>query len=192
MLLLGSRMMNTPVMSLQTGTQLAHITKPLIDPATLKIVAYEVDGPLLVERPSYLRVIDVRELSGIGMIIDSSDEFINADDVIKVKQLIDLGFEIIGMSVIDELKHKIGKVDDFTVDTDSFLIQQINVKRGLIRSLTDTGLLIHRTQIVEINDKNIIVKTTAKKVETVVQPERSSYINPFRTPTPQVESSDSN
>jgi uncharacterized protein YrrD len=185
-------MMNTPVMSLQTGTQLAHITKPLIDPATLKIVAYEVDGPLLVERPSYLRVIDVRELSGIGMIIDSSDEFINADDVIKVKQLIDLGFEIIGMSVIDELKHKIGKVDDFTVDTDSFLIQQINVKRGLIRSLTDTGLLIHRTQIVEINDKNIIVKTTAKKVETVVQPERSSYINPFRTPTPQVESSDSN
>jgi hypothetical protein len=40
-------------------------------------------------------------------------------------------------------------VDDYTLDTSDFVIQQLNVKRGLFKSITDTGLLIDRSQIVE-------------------------------------------
>lgn len=189
MLLLGSRLIGTPVMGLQTGTKLAQTTAPLIDPANLKIVAYGVEGPLLSENPCLIRMADVRELSDIGMIIDSSDEFIGIDDVIKIRELSDLNFKLIGLSVIDESKHKLGKVDDYSLDSSSFIIEQLNVRRKGIRSFTETGLLIHRSQIVEINNRQIVVKTTATRVDVDIQPEQRSYINPFRT-APQVEQSE--
>jgi uncharacterized protein YrrD len=191
MLLLGSRLIGTPVMGLQTGTKLAHTASPLIDPANLKIVAYIVEGPLLSEHPSLIRMADVRELSDIGMIVDSSDEFIALDDVVKIKELYDLHFNLIGLNVIDESKHKLGKIDDYSLDSSSFIVEQLNVRRRGIRSFTETGLLIHRSQIVEINNQSIVVKTTATRVEVDIQPERRSYVNPFRT-APQVEQRDSN
>jgi len=187
MLLPGSRLTNTPIMGLQTGTPLAKTKTPIIDPANLKIVAYEVDGPLLSERPSFIRIADVRELSNVGMIIDSSDEFIGLDDVIQIKKIIDLDFQIIGMPVIDELKRKLGKVDSYNVDTDNFKIQQLNVRQNAIKSITGTGLLIHRSQIVEINNQNIVVKAAATKLEPIKQPEKMNYINPFRSSAVQSE-----
>lgn len=169
------------IMGLQTGTKLAITKTPLIDPANLKIIAYEVEGPLLSENPSFLRIADVREISNIGMIIDSNDEFIGLEDVIKIKAIYDLGFELIGLNVIDEKKQKLGKVESYNIDSDSFTIQQLNITQGLIKSLSDAGLLIHRSQIVEINDREIIVKSAAKKLEPMVKPGKLTYMNPFRS-----------
>ncbi len=172
-------------MGLQTGTKLAQAATPLIDPANLKIVAYAVEGPLLTEQPSFIRIADVRELSDIGMIIDSNDEFIALEDVIKIRELYELGFTLVGMNVVDETNHKLGKVDDYSLDSNSFVIQQLNVQRGILKSLTDTSLLIHRSQIVEINDSHIVVRTTAKKVAAVEENVRRSFINPFRPTSAQ-------
>jgi len=193
MLVLGTRLNETPVMSLQTGTRLAQTGTPLINPANLKIIAFKLEGPLLTEHPSFLRTADIREIGAIGMIIDSSDELIGLEDVIKIKELYELNFSLIGMNVIDEHKHKLGKVDGYTVETNSFVIQQLNVKRGLLKGLNDTGLLVHRSQITEINDTTIVVKTTAKKIspEPVLRATRHDYINPFRNPMPQPDQIDS-
>ena len=193
MLVLGTRLNETPVMSLQTGTRLAQTGTPLINPANLKIIAFKLEGPLLTEHPSFLRTADIREIGAIGMIIDSSDELIGLEDVIKIKELYELNFSLIGMNVIDEHKHKLGKVDGYTVETNSFVIQQLNVKRGLLKGLNDTGLLVHRSQITEINDTTIVVKTTAKKIspDPVLRATRHDYINPFRNPMPQPDQIDS-
>ncbi len=175
-------------MGLQTGTKLAVTKNPIIDPSNLKILAYEVDGPLLSERPALLRIADVRELSDIGMIIDSNDEFVGVSDVISLHKIYDMHFNIVGMPVVDEAHHKLGKVSDYSLDTDSFIIQQLIVRRGLIQSLSETELLIHRSQIIEINDDVIIVKTTAKKLDAVNLSGRTDYMNPFRSASPQTNS----
>ena len=183
MLLLGSRLAHTPIMSLQTGGRLAHTEKAIIDPANLKILAYEVVGPLLTETPAFIRTADIREYGRLGMIIDSTDELIGLSDVIHIKKIHDLNFSLIGMQVIDDHKHKLGKVDDYTLDTDSYVIQQLNVRRGFLKSLNDTGLLINRSQIVEINNSTIVVKSPTKKsAEPVMQAMRGEFINPFRAP----------
>lgn len=187
MLILGSRLINTPIMGLQTGTRLAVTKKPIIDPSNLKIIAYEVDGPLLSEHPSLILVADVRELSNIGMIIDSNDEFIGPNDVIKVKSLYKLNFNLIGLNVIDEKHHKLGKVHNYSLDVGSFIIQQLSVKPSIIKSFGETEVLIHRTQIVEINNQSIIVKSTAQKIETKVDRSQLSYINPFRSTSTRTE-----
>ena len=182
MLIVGTRLLNTPVMSLQTGGRLASTQKPIIDPANLKIVAFEVEGQLLSERPALLRVADIREMGRVGMIVNSNDEFIGVHDVIKIEKLYELAFPLVGMVVIDETRRRLGKVEDYTVDTDSFVIQQLTVNRGFFRGLTDTGLLISRTQIIEITDNEIVVKSSARKsIAPVMQASRSEFMNPFRS-----------
>lgn len=180
MILAGSRLINAPVMGLQTGSELARTKRPVIDPARLEIVAYEVDGPLLDVRPALLRIADVREFSDIGLIVDSNDEFVAPDDIIKLKEIYDLHFGLLGMPVIDEKRHKLGKVNGYTLDTSGFLVQQLSVKRPLLKSLSDTELLIHRTQITEINDDAIVVHSQAEAPEPKLESVRQAYVNPFR------------
>lgn len=186
MLILGSRLLHTPVMSLQTGTRLAHTLKPIIDPSNLRILAYEIEGPLLTENPSFIRTNDIREYGRLGMIINSNDELIGLSDVIQIEKIYKLKFPLIGVQVLDEHKRKLGKVDDYTLNTDDFVIQQLNVRRGFLKGITDTGLLVNRSQIIEINNTSIVVKSpSVKSAEPVMQAIRGEFVNPFRAPKPQ-------
>lgn len=188
MLLSYERLTDTPVMSLQTGAELARTKHIVIDPRDLTIVAYELDGAALDEHPSFLRPVDVRELSGLGLIVDSSDEFVGLDDVIRIQQVREFDFELLGMEVIDDHNKKLGKVQSYNVDSASFSVQQLVVKRPLLRSFTETELLIHRSQVIEINDEHIKVRSTSTKesAKNVVR----EYTNPFRAGNVQPEAID--
>ena len=187
MLILGSRLLTQPVMSLQTGGELGQLEYPIIDPADLAILGYSVNSPLL-PKPSYLRLEDVRELSDIGFIIDSVDEFVTNGDVIKLDEIVDLGFELMNKRVNDEKGRKLGKIIDYTVEVGSFTIQQLTVKRPMLRSLSDTELLVHRSQIIEINNYAIVIHSEAKIPEHTRVTSPGSYVNPFRKPAAAPES----
>lgn len=180
MLITGSRLIGAPVMGLQTGSELARIKRPIIDPRNLEIIAYEVEGPLLDAHPSLLRVADVREFSDIGIIVDSSDEFVSPEDIVKLDEIYKQNFTLIGKQVINEKHRKLGKVDGYTLETTGFLVQQLNVKRPLLQSLNEPELLVHRTQITEINDRQIVVRSQTSIPEPVKQSVRTAYVNPFR------------
>lgn len=188
MLLPLERLTNTPIMSLQTGAQLAHIKRVLVDPRDLTVVAYELEGPTLVEHPSFLRPVDVRELSSLGLIVDSSDEFVGLDDVIKIRQVHDFKFDVVGLDVIDDKKHRLGKVQSFNLDASSFALEQLVVRRPLLKSFSESELLIHRSQIIEVSDERVLVRSTSTR-----EPLRQSlreYANPFRSSSTQPESID--
>lgn len=167
-------------MGLQTGSELARTHKAIINPKTLEIAAYELEGPLLNDHPSLLRIADVREFSDIGLIVDSSDEFVGLDDIIKLREIYELHFSPVGMPVVDEKRHKLGKVESYTIETGAFLIQQLLVKRPLLKSLNDAQLLVHRSQITEISDTEIIVHSQAEIPEPAIDAIRHGYTNPFR------------
>lgn len=188
MLISHDRLLKTPVMSLQTGAELASTRQILVDPRDLTIVAYELEGPVLDENPSFLRPVDVRELSNLGLIVDSSDEFVGLDDVIRIKQVHGYGFDLIGLDVIDDDKKKLGKVQSYNLDSGSFSVQQLVVKRPLLKSFGEAELLINRTQIVEVGVSYVKVKSTneAETVKDVVR----EYANPFRSTSVQPEAID--
>ncbi|MFZ1360606.1 MAG: hypothetical protein WAS27_01055 [Candidatus Saccharimonadales bacterium] len=187
MLIVGSDIINTPILSLQTGRELAHITRAVINPHDLSVISYEVDGVHLDTHPSYLRTSDVRELSRIGFIVNSSDEFLEDDDIIKFKDIYELAFDLAGKPVLDEGRHAIGKVTDYTVEAESFVIQQLIVKRPLLKRFNDSELLIHRSQVIEITNDAIVITARAEDTSALTQPASQSFINPFRQ-APQTES----
>jgi hypothetical protein cdiviTM7_02774 len=193
MILLGSALANYPVMSLQMGGKVGSLAQPLVDPATLTIVAYTVNGSFANDTTMLLRLADVREMSELGMIIDSVDELITPTDVIKIQRLYELKFHLLGMTVQDKRGRRLGKISDYTIETGNFVIQQLIVRRSWLHRLNDAELVIHRSQIIEINNDAIIVQSqaeTKKPEQKTTQPAMSSgeYVNPFRKPSQARES----
>lgn len=184
MLVLASNLSNTPVMSLQTGSQLARTGEAIIDPSNLQVLAYELKANTFLNKEMLIRIADIRELSRVGFIVDSGEDFILPDDVFKIKEILDLNFNLLGLRVEDEKRHKIGSIVDYTISLSNFSVQQLIVKRPFMKSFNDPTLTIHRSQIVEINDNKIIIhsekesvpRKSAEKTENFVP----NYVNPFR------------
>lgn len=181
MLTFGERLLNTPVLSLQTGAELARTHAPVIDPANLRIIAFYISGSTLDFEPALLMTSDVREVADIGMIINSSDDFTSPDDLVTARNIINLQFTPIGLKVIDTDGRKLGKVSRYSVDLHDFTIRQLHVDPPLLKSLQHAEYLINRTQITAISDTTITVRTP--KVPTQqTQAARQVFHNPFRQP----------
>lgn len=170
-------------MSLQTGGEIAQTTRAVVDPARLQVLAYELAGPLLAAKPMLLRVVDVREFSDIGMIVDSIDELVEPTDVIKLDKIYRLQFNPVGMRVISTTRKAIGRVHSYTIDTEGFYIIQLAVKPTLLTRIREAELLIHRSQVREINDDAIVIEEREEVKEEPSLVPNASYINPFRQKT---------
>jgi uncharacterized protein YrrD len=193
MLLLGEKLKSTPVMSLQTGAEVARLEAPIIDPGILDIVAYRLSGPRLENSNSILLTRDIREVSDIGIIIDSADELVTVNDILKIQKIVKLNFKLINLEVIDDLKHRLGKIYDYTIDPLTFTIHQLHVRRPLLKSLQTSDLIIGRTQIIEVNNKSVIVKSATLDEQPAPVSVAKNFINPFRNaPKPNVSESKTN
>lgn len=176
MLLLNAQLENTPVMSLQSGSALGAVTLPIIDPRKLFIVAYYVTGPR-IQTTSVLHTSDIRELGPLGFIVDSADSVMALDeDLIRLQEVIKLNFTLVGKTVVDENKKRLGKVMEYTLESEGFTIQKIHVSQSMMKNLTNSNLLIHRSQIVEITDQTIVVRSTSIPETAGL----AQVLNPFR------------
>lgn len=193
MLVLKDRIINVPVMSLQTGEEIARTETPIIDPRQLNIVAFFCQGPRLDYSPAILHVDDIREVSSMGYIVNSADDLMPPDDLVRLKEVLDFHFELLDKQVVEDTGRKVGKVSNYTVETKSFQITQLQVTPGIWKALQTTEVIIGRTQIVEINDTAIVVraptvKSGAKKAAAVAH---DVVDNPFRQPHGQPEAAPS-
>jgi len=176
MLVLNTQLENIPVMSLQSGTSLGKVTTPIIDPRKLQIVAYHVVGPR-VQTPSVLHTIDIREIGPLGYIVDSAHSVMELDeDLVRLQEVIDLNFNLVGKQVIDDNKKKLGKVIDYTVESESFLIQKLHLGQSVLKNIKHSSLIIHRSQIVEITDREVIVRSATVQEQVGL----TQVLNPFR------------
>ena len=176
MLVLNTQLQNIPIMSLQSGGSLGMAAEPIIDPRKLQIVAYHVTGPRIQE-PSILYTSDIREIGPLGLIVDHADRVMTLDeDLVRLQEVISLNFTLIGKTVFDDQKKRLGKVIEYTVESETFLIQKLHLGQSLLKNIKSSGLLIHRSQIVEVTDKKIIVRSaTVQEQVSLMQ-----AVNPFR------------
>ena len=187
MLVVGSKLLGHPVLSLHVGGEIARTTEPIIDPDGLKIIGYTLTGPLIRgEVGNILDMGSVREFAQTGFIVDSVDEFVNRADVVRMDKVMSLNFNLVGLKVETVSKKALGKVADYTLDTDSFMVYQLIVKRPTLKALMDPELTINRSQIVEVDDYKVVVKNEDEKVEvkekTKAKDFAPNFVNPFREP----------
>jgi len=183
MLVYHSKLIGQPVLSVQAGGPIGYIATSVVEPDTLKIIAFILDGPLLKKTSAnILDVSSIREYSHHGFVIDDIDELVAKDDVIKIAKIMDLNFSLTGLKVETKKGSKLGKVSDFTVTSEDFMLKQVVVKRPAIKSLIDPELIIPRKEIVEVTDYKLIVKDEEKVIKEKAAKEDfvPNFVNPFR------------
>ena len=192
MLITSSRLLNTAVLSLQTGAPIGFISEPIIDPDSLKIIAFRLTGPLITGDASILDAKSIREYSNLGIVIDDIDDLVGPDDIIKISKILTLKFNLINLKVETKKGTKLGKVFDYTVTDDNFAVQQIIVKRPTLKAFLDPELTISRKEIVEVTDYKIIVKDEEKVLKSRAEKEDfiPNFVNPFREKQPGFASAD--
>lgn len=181
MLITNSHLIGTPILSIQSGSTVGTISEPIIDPDTLKIIAFKLTGPL-VKTNNILDINSIREYSQLGMVIDDIDELVSSEDVVKISKVLALNFDLIGLRVETKKHSKLGKITGYTLTSDDYIIQQIIVHRPIIKALVDPELTISRKEIVEITDYKVIVKDEEKTLKSRAENEDfiPNFVNPFR------------
>ena len=185
MLINSDRLLNCPVLSLHVGGMIAKTTEIVVDPNDLKVMAFRLEGPDIGKGAGeYLQENRIREYSSMGMVVDSLDDFVDADDVVSLKQVLDLNFSLIGMHVVTKKGTKLGKVSDFTVNTDGFMVQQLIVQRPIMKAFLDPELVVGRSEVIQISDKEITVRDEESKIRANATKEDfvPNFVNPFREP----------
>ena len=156
MLKLSESLLNQPVMSLQTGQQVATTTRAIINPNSLKIEGFYCTNRFK-RHELVLLYQDIRDVIPQGLVINEHGVLAEPEDLVRLKDILELGFELLGKQVVTLSKQKLGKVTDFATEIETMYIQKLYVSQGLLKGLTRGSLGIERGQINEITDKKIIV-----------------------------------
>lgn len=180
MLLLQDRLVDVPIMSLQTGGRIARTSEAIIDPRQLKIVAFYCEGSNLDVRPAILNIDDIREIGGLGIIVDSADVLMSPDDLVRLQEIIGFKFKLQDKKVVDESGKKLGTVANYTLDSDTLYIVKLQVRPSAFAAFKTTELIIDRTQIVQVTDSEVVVQSTRTKETSAVKAAHPLAENPFR------------
>ena len=141
-------------------------------------MAFKVKGPRIFE-DSVLHTTDIHEVGPLGLTVNSADDIMTLDhDLVRLNEVINLNFSLVGKTVVDDTGKKLGKVSEYSVETDSFIIKKLHVSLSIMKNISNTALIIDRSQIKEITDKSVIVRSASVKEATGL----SQILNPFRKP----------
>lgn len=185
MLTNASKMIGCPIMSLHVGGQIATVEQLIVDPNNLRVIALAVTG-IAKEKGvgNILDVTDIREFSKIGLIINSIDDLVLPDDVIKIRDVLALDFDLNGMNVKSKKGSRMGKIKDYVINPENFAVRQLIVQRPMLKAFLDPELTIDASQVVEITDYDVIVKDEISKIKKEAEKAEfvPNFVNPFREP----------
>lgn len=168
MLKLSGAMTTINVMSLRTGGRVGTTAQIIINPNNLKIEGWYVDDKFSGER-LILLANDVRDIVSQGIAINDHEVLSDPDDLVRLKPILEINFELIGKKVRSESGKNYGKVSDFAIETSSLIIKKIYASQSIVKSLSGGNLSIDRTQILEITNTTIIIDDPTVKDKVPVR-----------------------
>ncbi len=157
----ASLLLNKSVLSLRTGAPVAVITAPLINPDNLKLEGFYCQDRFS-KKELVLLYQDIRDTMPKGYVINDHDVLSEPEDLVRLKKVMELNFELIGKPVETLSKHKVGKVSDYAVEMETFYIQKLYVSQSILKSFAGGSLSIDRSQVQEITPRRIIINDLVK------------------------------
>lgn len=156
MLQLSQALINQPVLSLRTSMPIATTISPLINPNNLKI-----EGLYCQDRFEKKRLIllyqDIRDVLPQGVVVNDHDALSDPNELVRLKDVIKLNFELIGKQVVTVSKDKVGKINDYATEVETMYIQKLYVGQSLLKSFTGGALSVDRSQIYEVTNTKVVI-----------------------------------
>ncbi len=141
---------------------MANVSSPIINPNNLKIEGFycrdNVDKKELI-----LLTQDIRDILAEGYVVNDHDVLTEPEELVRLRDVLEMHFELIGKQVITVNKQKVGKVSDYATEIDSMSIQKIYVAQSILKNFTGGALSVDRSQIQEITPRRIIISDLMNK-----------------------------
>lgn len=150
--------MRRPVLSLRTGSTVATTGSPIINPNNLKIEGFYCIDAEDRKKTVVLLYQDIRDILAQGFVINDYDVLAEPSELVRLKDVLAIQFNIMGKSVVTVSKEKVGKVSDYATELETMYIQKLYLTQSLLKNITGGALVIDRSHIVEITDKKIVIQ----------------------------------
>jgi len=161
MLRLSESLLNKPIMSLRTGQPVGTVHAPIINPNNLKIEGFYCNDRFSKDE-LVLLYQDIRDVIPQGFVVDDHDVLTSPGELVRLKEILDIGFSLIGKPVVTLSNHRVGKVSDYATELETMYVQKIYVTQSLMKSLSGGNLGVDRSQINEITDRKIVINDLLK------------------------------
>ena len=162
MLTLSKQLQGKNILSLRIGRPIGIAGEPIINPNNLKIEGWHATD-ISSKQPAIMLSQDVRELVPKGFVVNDHDSLTPEGELIRLKEVLQNNFTLLGKTVVEGKRKKLGKITDYAFEKNGFFIQKLHVSQSIVKSFSGGTLIIDRTQIIEITDKRIVVKEATVK-----------------------------
>ena len=144
-------------MSLRTGGQVATVLEPIINPNNLKIEGFYCQDRFSKDRLILLSQ-DIRDILPQGFAVNDHDVLSTQAELVRLKEVLETGFQLLGKPVATVNKKRLGRVNDFAYEEETMYIQKLYVSQNLLKSLSTGQISVERSRIVEITNRKIVVQ----------------------------------
>ena len=165
MFVLSKSLVPQKVMSLRTGGQVAATLSPIINPNNLKIEGFYCQDSLDKKKQLVLLYQDIRDIMPQGIVVNDHDVLVEPSELVRLKTIMSLNFELIGKPVFTVNKNKVGKVGDYATELSTFFIEKIYVNQSLVKNFGNGNLSVERSQITEITNRRIVIQDPLQGVK---------------------------
>lgn len=152
----------TSILSLRTGSPIATIIFPIINPNNLYIEGWHVEDSRS-RQPLILLSKDIRDVLPQGFAVNDHEVLSSPDELIRLEELIKLRFELLGLKVTSESGNRYGKINDYAFETKNSFIQKLYVVQPLVKNFSGGTLSIDRSQIIEVTNRRVIIEEPTDK-----------------------------
>lgn len=155
---LSGSFINRPVMSLRSGGPVAQTAEAIINPNNLKVEGFYCVAQSNKKERLVLLSQDIRDLVPQGIAINDQEVLSQPEDLVRLKDILSMNFNLIGKPVVTLSKERVGKVSDYAVEVETMYVQKLYVAQSMVKSFSGGGLSIERDQIVEITNRKIVIQ----------------------------------
>jgi uncharacterized protein YrrD len=163
MLQLSASVTQRSVLSLRTGTVIAQVVGPIIDPDKLTIEGFYCSTPDF-KQPLVLLCQDIRETLAGGLVVNDTDALTEPEELIRHHSLLERSLQLIHLPVETISGDKVGRINDYAYETTTMIIKKLYVTQSFLKHLTTGSLSIDRNQIHEVIIQDLLETVSAAAV----------------------------
>lgn len=168
MILKYSQIVGKPVMELRDQSYLGRVADVVLTKSNFKIASLIVKEVFFWPARKAVVESDISEITLEAVIINKEDDLSLIKELPRVKESLENGFSGIGHRVYNKSKKFVGRIYDYTFDSESRFLFKLYVKSVI------SERIIARTAIVEVKHNKVIIEDdfeAIKDTETVFQAE---------------------
>jgi len=169
---LASEFTNTIIITRREQAVLGELEDIILNPKTK--VAIGISFKLVGGKKETL-VANTSDIVGLGtnfIMLESADNASPPEEIIRLKETLDLDIHLIGSRVVDENGRHLGKVNNFSVNLKNMRLERLYITSSSLVKILAKDLIIQANSILKIEKDLVTVEDgtvkTGKKITSLV------------------------